>query len=416
MAKILLDYVFPISVVDTIPQANTAWLHQACLVVKPNVAGSAHIGNAIGCTSPAAVALLTANLDATELFAGGMSKVFILPVADLELTDEMAAAAGEFYTVLVSSDFHSTSDINGINDFLHQGSLTFTASVPGSGSGVSVELLTGGSAGSEVVAVTVKKISITIANSVSTATQISAAVAASPAAMALLSGAPAIDSGQGGTGQVIHAVQSLAGGVNPLDLGTFTGVVGITNVDKTLLASLAVKPNYCAFYGLVANGAKNMCFAFGKLLSASTWSDQQYLAEPSDDLVAALGDALDLFNDAISFVITDDDFGTRLGLFAAGGKAIRAPYVLKNLQIDMQSAALSWIAANQPSYSKVEATLLETRLQLDVINQQYIDTKEIDSGTVSINVVTGSNFTAKGSINIAEPKALWRIEADLTQS
>ncbi len=82
----------------------------------------------------------------------------------------------------------------------------------------------------------------------------------------------------------------------------------------------------------------------------------------------------------------------------------------------MQSAALSWIAANQPSYTKVEATLLETRLQLDVIDAQYINTKQIESGTVQVSVVPGSNFTAQGDINIAEPKALWRVESTLTQS
>lgn len=419
MAKILLDYVFPISVVDTIPSANTAWLKQACLIVKPNATGSAEIGNVIACTSTDAVADLTDNEDATELFAGGMSKVYILPSLDLEVADAMAAAAGDFYTVLVSSDFASSTDVNGVKaTLLHVGgSLNFEASVPGDdGELVSVEFLSGGTAGSESVAVTTKKISVTIEASVSTATQIQTAVAASAAAMALLSGAPTIDTGEGAQAQVAAVEAFLSGGVNALNVGTFPGVVGLTNSDKTFLAVQATKDKRVAFYGETVNAAKNMCYAFGKLLSANAWADQQYLAMPEDDNVATLGDALDLFNSKISFVITDDEFGTRLGLFAAGGKAIRAPYVVKNLQIDMQSAALSWIAANQPSYTKVEATLLETRLQLDVLDSQYIETKQIESGTVQVSVVPGSNFTAKGAINIAEPKALWRVESTLTQS
>lgn len=419
MSKILLDYVFPISVVETIPSANTAWLKQACLIVKPNSGGSAQLGNAVACTTTAAVAALTDNVDATKLFAGGMSKVYILPSLDLEVATAMDDAAGDFFTVLVSSDFSSTTDVNGVKaTLLHVGgSLNFEASVPGDeGEEVSVEFLAGGTAGSESVTVTTKKISVTIEASVSTATQVAAAITASTTAMALLSAAPTIDSGEGAQAQVAAAEANLTGGVNAFNVGTFPGVTGLTNADKAFLAVQATKDKRVAFYGLTVNAAKNMCYAFGKLLSANNWADQQYLACPQDDLVVTLGDALDLFNDNISFVITDDDFGTRLGLFAAGGKAIRAPYVIKNLSIDVQSAALSWIAANQPSYNKVEATLLETRLQLDVLDAQYIETKEIDSGTVEISVVPGSNFTATGVINIAEPKALWRVESTLTQS
>lgn len=415
MAKILLDYVFPITVVETIPSANTAWLKQACLVVKPNAGGSAELGNVIACTSSAAVAALTDNLDAVQLFAGGMSKVYVLPSLDLEISDAMDEASGDFFTVLVSSDFHSTSDVNGIKPTLHVGNLTFTAAVPGDeGELVQVAFLAGSALSVNVASSTV--INVTLAGSTSTATQISAAVAASAAAMELLASAPAIDSGQGSTTQVIHSAAPLAGGVNALDLGTFTGVTGLTNADESFLETQAAISNRCAFYGLVVNKAKNMCYAFGKFLSAASWADQQYLAEPADDLVSLLGDALTFFNAGISFVITDDDFGTRLGLFAAGKKAIRAPYVVKNLSIDMQSAALSWIGANQPSYTKVEATLLETRLQVDVIDAQYVNTKQIESGSVQVSVVPGSNFTAKGQINISEPKALWRVESTLTQS
>lgn len=413
MAKILLDYVFPVSVVDTIPSANTAWLKQACLIVKPNAGGSAQLGNVIGCTSLAAVAALTDNDDADQLFAGGMSKVYILPSLDLEVADAMADSAGDFYTVLVSSDFSSTSDVNGVKATLHVGNLTFVAAVPGDeGEEVEVAFLAGSALAVNVVG---SVINVTLSGSVSTATQINAAVAASTAAMALLDAAPAIDSGQGATVQTAHAAAPLAGATNALNLGAYTGVTGLNSADKTFLAVQAVKDKRVAFYGKDVNDAKNMCYAFGKFLSANTWADQQYITEPEDDSVSLLGDALDLFNDKISFVITDDDFGTRLGLFAAGGKAIRAPYVVKNLSIDIQSAALSWIAANQPSYNKVEATLLETRLQLDVLDE-YINSKQVDSGTIEISVVPGSNFTAKGAINIAEPKALWRVESTLTQS
>jgi hypothetical protein len=113
--------------------------------------------------------------------------------------------------------------------------------------------------------------------------------------------------------------------------------------------------------------------------------------------------------------LNDDEFGKRLALFAAGGKAIVAPYILKNIRIDLQSAALSWISGNQPQYTIKEATLLEARLQEDVINQDYIDRNLITDGTIAISLVN-SNFIATGSINVSEPKALWRVSNEMRQT
>ncbi len=129
---------------------------------------------------------------------------------------------------------------------------------------------------------------------------------------------------------------------------------------------------------------------------------------PVDEAITLLGDAETLFDDRISFVLHDDEFGNRLGLFAAGGIAIVAPYILKNLRIDLQSRALQWITANEPQYTLKESALLETRLQQDVINQ-YIDVRGwITAGTIEITLVQ-QNFVANGDINVAQPTALWRV-------
>ena len=157
-------------------------------------------------------------------------------------------------------------------------------------------------------------------------------------------------------------------------------------------------------------------YAFGKLLSnASNWLNQQYITMPFDDGIDTLGDANSLFDDKVCFVLSDDEFGKRLALFAVGGKAIVCPYILKNLRIDLQSAALSWISGNQPQYTKKEAALLETRLQQDVINEDYIDRNLIEAGTVEITLVN-DNFVATGDINVAEPKALWRVFSEMRQT
>ena len=117
-------------------------------------------------------------------------------------------------------------------------------------------------------------------------------------------------------------------------------MVGVSSTDDDFLADQAVIANRAAFHTTASNDAKNMFHAFGKLLSNPlSWLNQQYIQMPVADDVDTLGESNTLFDDKISFVISDDEFGERLALFAAGGKAIVGPYIKKNLQIDMQSVA-----------------------------------------------------------------------------
>lgn len=312
MSNVLLDYFFPITAIEPTPQASTAFLRQVALVVKPKDMVTPQVTL---CTTPTAVAALTDNVDATQLFAGGMSRVYLVVSDDLDLATLLNANQGLFYTVLISSDFVK-ADMDDDGESL-------------------------------------------------------------------------------------------------IDLGTFPGVLGLAEEDKAFLAVKAAEANTCAFY-TAGNGAKNMCFAFGKLLSNQVaWRNQQYIAMPFADDVTVLGDAEQLFDDKISFVLSDDEFGDRLGLFAVGGKAIFAPYVVKNLEIDLQSEALSYISGNQPAYTVTNAALLED--ELSKVIQRYIDQQLIEAGLIEISLVQ-NNFVANGNINIAEPRALWRIFGELRQA
>lgn len=199
-----------------------------------------------------------------------------------------------------------------------------------------------------------------------------------------------------------------------LDVGEFGGVVGVSSTDDAFLALQAAISKRAAFHTTSSNKAKNMFFAFGKMLSNSlNWRNQQYIPMPVADDVTTLGTANALFDDKISFVISDDEFATRLSLFAAGGKAIVAPYIAKNLEIDLQSKALNYISANQPGYTKTQAALLEDELQKVVAD--YIDRDWIEDGVVEVGLFE-DNFVASGDINIAEPKALWRIFGEMRQT
>lgn len=310
MAKILLDYVFPISVISPTPQASTAFLKQVCVVAKPNGGGTA--GDIVACTSVADVEAVTDNDNAEQLFNAGMAKVYVLLANTLDVADAIEDGIGSFYTLLISDDFADAD-------------------------------------------------------------------------------------------------------LTDLDVGGFDGVVGFSTQDATVAATQAAIEKHCAFLTNSTNKAKNMFYAFGSLLSNPiNWVNQQYITMPVNDDHDSLGDAETLFDEKVSFVIHDDEFGNRLALFCAGGKAIVAPYILKNLMVDLQSKALQWISGNEPQYTIKEAALLETRLQQDVI-ELYITRTWIAAGVVAVTLEE-DNFVAAGRINVSEPKALWRVVSEMRQT
>lgn len=202
--------------------------------------------------------------------------------------------------------------------------------------------------------------------------------------------------------------------VTGADFGTFKGVVGVSSTDNAFLKAQAAIENRVAFHTTAGNKAGNMCFAFGKLLSnALSWLNQQYITMPLADDVNTKGAADVLFEDKISFVLSDVQYGQRLALFAAGGKAIVAPYILENLKIDIQSKGLSYISGNMPQYTLTNAALLEDELQKVI--DLYIEKREIEKGKVEIKLEQ-ENFVASGYINVSEPKALWRVFGQINQT
>ena len=434
--KILLDYVFPISVITPTAEASTAFLKQVCVVATPKAGQEGNVGTIYECTTMTQVAARTDNTNAQQLFNAGMSKVYILLATDLDLETPLESGdASDFYTVLISDDF----DKDDMIDAQASGVVTISSYanlVSGTDDVVTVAgVAFTAQAGAAVLgAATFQAATSNDATATSLAAQINAHATTSALVEATVDGAivtiEAIAAGAAGNdiglsytdndaavGAVISSVTSakLDGGAG-ITLGTFEGVVGVAESDLDFLEDQAAIENRCAFFYADANGAKNMMYAFGKLLSnAASWKNQQYITMPVDDEVDTLGEANSLYDDKVSFVISDDEFGKRLALFAVGGKAIVAPYILKNLRIDLQSSALSWISGNQPQYTIKEAALLETRLQQDVINEDYIQRNLITAGTVEISLVN-ANFVATGDINVAEPKALWRVFSEMRQT
>ncbi len=307
--NILLDYVFPIDAITPTPAASTAFLKQVLVVVKPK--GGVTPGTITLATAMAGVTALTDNLEAQQLFNAGMSRVYVVAMATLDLSTVLVGHTTDFFTILISSDFNDTE-------------------------------------------------------------------------------------------------------IDALNVGTFEGVVGMSSTNDTKNTTRAATENRVAFHTTSGNKAKNMFYAFGKMLSnALNWTNQQYITMPYADDVATLGAADTLFDNKTSFVISDDQYGSRLALLATGGKAIVAPYIIRNLRIDIQSAGLSYISGNQPAYTNTQAALLEDELKKVVAS--YISRKWLEDGTVEV-LLEQDNFVASSYINIAEPKALWRVFGEVRQT
>lgn len=428
--KILLDYVFPISVVASVPAASTAFLKQVLVIAKPKSGQEGNVGTIYTCTSMADVAERTDNDNSQQLFDAGMTKVYLLLSDTLDVAEDIVKGLGDFWTVLISDDFNDgdleataatgtvtitsyANLVDGGDDeitvagvtFVAQagaatlGEATFQAATSNEATAASLAAQINGHAvaGSKVIA-TVDGDTVTITSKLTGKVGNTYSLAYS-------------DEGTETVGATVSGATLTGGG--GLSLGSFDGVVGYATADAEVAAEFGTAENRSGWFTSEANGAKNMFYAFGKLLSnLVNWSNQQYISMPANDEVETLGEANSLFDNRVCFVINDSEFGNRLGLFVAGGKAITAPYIAKNLRVDLQSRTLSWIAANQPTYTLTNAALLEQRLQEDVINSRYIATQWIEAGVINVSLLD-DNFVATAEIDIAEPKALWRMFGEM---
>lgn len=429
--KILLDYVFPVTPIAPTPQASTSFLKQVCVVAKPKTGQAGNVGTTFECTSMTQVAARTDNTNAQQLFNAGMSKVFILLANDLLLEEFLDSQLSNFYTLLISDDF----DDDDVEANLATGTITITSYanlVSGTDDAITIDgvVFTAQAGAATLGTTTFQAATSNNATAASLAAQINAHTVTAAKVTATVLGAivtlTAVGDGSSGNALTLTYTDNdtnvgatvsgatLTGG-DGFYVGQFKGVIGISSDDVTALADYAATQNWVGFFGNSTNKAKNMFYAFGSLLSNfSNWLNQQYIPMPFNDDIDDLGEANSMFDDKISFVLNDAEFGNRLALFATGGKAIVAPYIVKNLMVDLQSRALQWISGNQPQYTKKEAALLETALQEDVVNS-YITRLWIEAGTVEIELLD-DNFVASGAINISEPKALWRVFSELRQT
>ena len=427
---LLLDYAFPIEAIESLAQPNTAYLNRVCVVAKPKSEQEANVGNIYQCLTMAEVLVKTDNTNAQQLFNAGLTQCYVLLANNLDLATYLANA-NQFFTLLISDDFDkddiTIANANGIatitdysnlvsgsHDIITIGGVAFTAQPTAVVSGEA----------------TFQASTSNNATATSLANQINAHSTTKNLVLAEVNGAiitiTAKNAGSSGNNIGLTYTSHGSAGLtltgitnNKLDggagllLGDWNGVAGVSSDNLTFLNAQAVITHRTAFYGSSLNGAKSMFFAFGKLLAGATWRNQQYIEMPLNDGIDTLAEALNLYNSKISFVLNSAQYGNRLSLFTNNRKAIVAPYLSELFQIMTQGWGVGYIALNQPAYTILEASLLEDYLSGEA-DKFFVQTNLIENISIKISLVE-NNFTASGTLQIAEPKALWRVNSVLTE-
>lgn len=205
--------------------------------------------------------------------------------------------------------------------------------------------------------------------------------------------------------------------IEAANFGDFKDVKGICTSDRDLATVWARVKNQVAFMDLEENTGRNFYMAFGNLLGNRDWENQQFIEMDEPAYTNDVNVANVLFNARISFALSSEQFGNRLAFFAVGGKAIIAPYILEIVNVKMQARSLNWIYLNKPQYTLREAKLMEDDIQT-MLDEDFVETYLIPYATVlcSLGLAgTTKNFVVYLDGDIAEPTALWRVYAKLTQ-
>jgi len=428
---LLLDYAFPIEAIEALAEPSTAYLNRVCVITKPKSGQESNVGTIFQCLSMAEVAVRTNNTNAQQLFNAGLTQCYVLLANDLDLSTYLATAK-TFFTLLISDDFNK-DDITAnqaqgkftVSDYTHFtqagiDTITINGVVLTAQDGAVVagqptfRAATSNNATASSIVSQINALStlnnVVIATVVDNVITVKAKNAGSAGNLIT-----AIYTNAGGTagGAWTELVSGKLAGGDGLFLGTWNGVVGVSSDNLAFLEAQAMITKRTAFFGNATNGAKSMFFAFGKLLAGATWRNQQYVEMPVDDGIDTKPEALNLYNARISFALNSDQYQNRLAFFANNRKAIVAPYLSELFQLMMQGWGVGYIALNQPAYTILQASLLEDYLSGEA-DKTFVQTNLIENISVQISLVE-NNFKASGILQIAEPKALWRVSSVLTE-
>lgn len=196
-------------------------------------------------------------------------------------------------------------------------------------------------------------------------------------------------------------------------------VLGWSTTDQGKAKTAAAGTDVCAFYDPVDTMGILMYRAFGQFLSqtGTTWKNLQLTRLDDSDTygVTDLGVANDLFDSKVSFAITDPEYKTCLALFAAGGKTIVAPYVLKQAKIQTQSLFVQYLSLRNPAYTVREAGLIESYLSNN-LNKLLVETDDIEQLSITVDLDSSlDDWYVAGILQVRQPRAIWRMNLNFYQ-
>jgi len=194
-------------------------------------------------------------------------------------------------------------------------------------------------------------------------------------------------------------------------------VLGWSTKDKENAKTAAKGKDVVAFNDPMDGDGILMYRAFGQFLSQNTWKNMQLTRlDDSDQFgITNLGDANELFDAGVSFAITDPEYKTCLALFAAGGKTIVAPYILKQAKIQTQSLFVQYLSLRNPAYTVREAGLIESYLNSN-LNQLLVQTNDVEELRITVDLDSAlDDWYVLGTLQVARPRAIWRMKMDFYQ-
>lgn len=199
----------------------------------------------------------------------------------------------------------------------------------------------------------------------------------------------------------------------------FKGDWGFATPDSELAKTIAVMDRTVAFYDTV--GSYVGCYeAFGSLVSATYWSNQQYTRATNDTLIGAvdqLGLSNDLFAAGVSFWMYDSSMGTYLASFFAGLNPIANDYVIEEIETVQQSTGLNWISTNKPTNTtgnrmRLSAVLNSVLAEYTGAPYYYLNPDYANQ----VNVYSSNErYHVNGEMDICIPDPIWKVDMEVTE-
>lgn len=200
----------------------------------------------------------------------------------------------------------------------------------------------------------------------------------------------------------------------------FSGDYGFATSDSELAKTIATTARTVCFYDTM--GAYVGCYeAFGRLVSATYWNNQQYNKAVNNTLIGAvdeLGLANSLFDSGVSFWMFDASMGTYLSSFFAGLEPIANDYILEEIETVQQSTGLNWISTNKPTNTTGDRMRLNNVMNNVLATYQnapyYYLNPDFDN-RVSLHT-SSERYHVTGEMEIAIPDPIWKVDIEVTES